>query len=458
MINTQMRIVHDAICLLHGSLHTYLIFQDMATPAADWSLLSAMAITLRGFIQTYAEDREDFLRLARTDEDIRQLLYVMLQVRANQRSRISWAELCRELRRRWPSRYTQQLLDDAYAVYRAVRMRAYPSARQSTLESTYAGFLTRRMRRTMVTARVGVQSAAMRLSVHERAVEAIEQLWNILPAVCCLIWFDNFYRARYMSNPARGDVSLNSTVLAVLPLQSLPGTMPNDLNFADMLDGLPVVVIETMDVQQVAQRLVATLCSRNLTADDVRVPLDEQRPFVRSLPWTPLMVSDTCVSSQLGLLAFLGACREIAERGRRHTAPLLVDMNIHYRLIKLACGRSTVLWDIPRLLRPTPPLFGIWHAYKYCVVMVARQFHSLLWYAAHGTIVPGDTRPTSPALMTYELIIAAILMVPFAFRTGFGDLLAEWIRKRDDNRRVFQECAVTSGHRHQNRFTSCQFF
>ena len=96
------------------------------------------------------------------------------------------------------------------------------------------------------------------------------------------------------------------------------------------------------------------------------------------------MVDPANVNSQTGLLQFLAVCVALASRARYRCAPLLVDVNIHYRLLKLACAASTVAWDIPAYLRCVPPLFAIWHAYKCCVEMVTRLFHTLVWFVVHG--------------------------------------------------------------------------
>ena len=164
-----------------------------------------------------------------------------------------------------------------------------------------------------------------------------------------------------------------------------------------------------------------------------------------SLPWTPLVLSDVTVSSNEGLLLVLEQCQVICSRTKCGVAPLLVDVNIHYRVLKMACSRTMVEWDIPALLKCLPPVFGLWHAYKYVVVVVIRIHHSVLWYLVHGSLAEGAKCPTSPGLRAYELVIAALLLAPLELRTGWRDLVnAAWV-EYDRDMRSYQIVAGYSG-------------
>ena len=141
---------------------------------------------------------------------------------------------------------------------------------------------------------------------------------------------------------------------------------------------------------------------------EIRVPLDVRRTGVVSLPWTPFHVSECCVSSQVGLLRFMRFSARIAERTEYRVAPVLVDENIHYRMFKLCWATPFTRWQVCSFLRTVPPLYGVWHAYKYCVVQVARKLHSCLWYSVRGTLPAGAEVPTSPSLRSYELTFAGL--------------------------------------------------
>ena len=58
----------------------------------------------------------------------------------------------------------------------------------------------------------------------------------------------------------------------------------------------------------------------------------------------------------------------------RPPVPLLVDKNIDYRVRKMCYSATWLRWDMRAYLQALPPLYGIWHPYKYCVEMLHRRF------------------------------------------------------------------------------------
>ena len=50
--------------------------------------------------------------------------------------------------------------------------------------------------------------------------------------------------------------------------------------------------------------------------------------------------------------------------------PILVDIDIFHSCQKLLYSSTYNAWDVQAWLRPHPLLFGLWHAYKHCVVQV----------------------------------------------------------------------------------------
>ena len=121
-----------------------------------------------------------------------------------------------------------------------------------------------------------------------------------------------------------------------------------------------------------------------------------------------------------------------------------MDVNIHYRLLKAAWSASFGRWDVPSLLQTVPPLFGLWHGYKYVVIQVARQFHSAVWYLIRGTLRVGDHTPTSPTLRTYELLFAALLQVPQTLKDDLAVMHDRWCSLRDHDRNVMQLVGVST--------------
>ena len=98
--------------------------------------------------------------------------------------------------------------------------------------------------------------------------------------------------------------------------------------------------------------------------------------------------------------------------GRSVPAPLVVDENLHYRLLKVVYGQTYQEFDPRPLLQEFPPLYGVWHPYKYVCTVVYRVFHPFVVYLLHGTADPGQQFPTAPRLRTVEMLYAAILQLP----------------------------------------------
>ena len=72
------------------------------------------------------------------------------------------------------------------------------------------------------------------------------------------------------------------------------------------------------------------------------------------------------------------------EHRTRHCVPLLVDMKIHFALLKLFYGAPYVPWNVPQLLLGFPLVHGVWHSYKYCVGLIYRAFLPFIKFLEQG--------------------------------------------------------------------------
>ena len=187
--------------------------------------------------------------------------------------------------------------------------------------------------------------------------------------------------------------------------------------------------------------------------NELRVPLDVQRPCVTSLPWYPVNLSDTCVSSQVGLLKYLRFCKHINEHTEYGVSPLLVDINIFYRIMKMSWSAAYGRWDIATLLRGTPPCFGLWHAYKFCVTLTCRKLHSAMWYCIRGSLPVGEQVPTAPPLRSMELTLAVIMQVPSHVRKDVCQVATLWKQLRDNDTLVYELSATSTGVEQETRVT-----
>ena len=354
------------------------------------------------------------------------LLRFAWSLRRNRRTRRSWSTVRRDVAQPRPPHYARALLHTTYALYNVIRSRANPYLARPPGRAQFRGYVPRTLARVLRRHGVLAFREEDRVTLRHQADQRVADLWDCLPGWRVVLWYDNFYRARYLANPARGYSSLNSSVVALLPLPELPATAPDVVRYADALRDLPQTARSAAAAAAELERLTEAFRNRRHLPGEIRVPLDVQRPAVTSLVWRPLQVSEVCVSSQTGLLSFLRFSGRLAARSNSGVAPVLVDENIHYRLHKLAWSEPFLRWDVPKYLEVVPPLYGVWHAYKYCVVQVARRLHSCLWYTIRGTLPAGAHVPTNPPLRTYELAFAGLLQAPLSVRQRLTTRRKQW--------------------------------
>jgi hypothetical protein len=104
--------------------------------------------------------------------------------------------------------------------------------------------------------------------------------------------------------------------------------------------------------------VVQSVLEVDLQLEDIRVPLDVQRTEMRSLQWLSYMMREQTVSSQHDLQFILFDLKYLRLQTRREV-PLLVDMDIHYRIMKLIYGQSVQRWNFAASLVTTPLLYGV---------------------------------------------------------------------------------------------------
>ena len=98
-----------------------------------------------------------------------------------------------------------------------------------------------------------------------------------------------------------------------------------------------------------------------------------------------------------------------------HCVPLLVDMKIHFALLKLCYGAVYVLWNTGQLLLGFPLIHGIWHSYKYCAELFHRALLPLIKFLGHSTSLQvGYMLPRKPKVVHMEkTLLCLLLSTPF---------------------------------------------
>ena len=89
--------------------------------------------------------------------------------------------------------------------------------------------------------------------------------------------------------------------------------------------------------------------------------------------------------------------------------PMLVDQNIHKRILKLLYSDRAERWNWHDKLKKILVLYSCWHPYKYLVTNVWRRFYSLFVYFRFGCLGVGGTVGSYLKLRVVERTIACIL-------------------------------------------------
>ena len=144
---------------------------------------------------------------------------------------------------------------------------------------------------------------------------------------------------------------------------------------------------------------------------DIRVPLDLQQGSRPRMQWRPWSVEQLQVGSNADLLKLVLDVCDI-QRHSRHDLPLLVDENIHYRLLRLMYSSHLQHCDVGDVLQRVPLVYGVWHTYKHTVVCVYRAFFPLLaQLEATGSPAAGSRVCSRRRVLHMEKLVAALLLV-----------------------------------------------
>jgi hypothetical protein len=168
----------------------------------------------------YAATPEEFLRLVVVPpHPLLPVVSCLAHAPSRLRSR-GRGTLLDRLRQSPMTRDTRLLLEMAWTLYKLFRRRALPYGEHPTVDDDEVPVrLTRAAARYLrprgVTVAVDMSSATAR---RETAARCLRALWQAMADRSCVVWFDNFYRRRFMRTPYRTDASLNCTVVAVLVL------------------------------------------------------------------------------------------------------------------------------------------------------------------------------------------------------------------------------------------------
>jgi hypothetical protein len=301
---------------------------------------------------------------------------------------------------------------DAFAFHRQLRHMRHIKHEDDDVAEEIGGYVSRRLKRVLRNRRLHANAQSEGLSAFCRAVQRTREIWSSLQHAQHIIWFDNFFKPRIMSNPATAYASFNSTCIAVLATEGVSRSVYCHPSLLRALRQVQHAVNDVLLSFVAMKNLVRITADHHMQRCDLRVPLDIRRPPSSSVLWTPFMLTRCSVGDQVGLLRIVQLCVHIANHAGTPYTPILMDENLHYRLLRLRWSEHTNQYDVHTFMNRVPILFGVWHAYKYAAVQTFRAFHPIIAILMRGDVAVGESFPVAPKLRTIELMFAAILLLP----------------------------------------------
>lgn len=229
---------------------------------------------------------------------------------------------------------------------------------------------------------------------------------------CPVVWLDNFNKHKFSPNPNEPrDKSVNGTILALTTASDVSGY----LGWPYLSEICVQMKAASKNVGRAQQRLSEDVRHFMLYGpgqEDLRVPCDVKRTGVVAFPWYPWKIMESNCSETSGLiLGLTDVIRSTKEVNDANVMGLLVDIDIYYRVSKLAYSLSYVEWNVRGALRGVMPIFGLWHAYTYCVRKCHTVFRSFwVWLETPGLAAdPWGHRPyVHPKLRTLENVVVVV--------------------------------------------------
>ena len=230
----------------------------------------------------------DFLDAFRREDAVSAFVHLILSSRQNRRTRHTYDEALHTARTSAVlPRWLHDVIGAAFATYCVVRRSAAPNEPRPRVVPHGGMQIPRRVQRILQRHGVMGQTHSDRRNMHQKAMDNLTVLWHSMDGVHCAVWLDNYYRRRFVANPATGYTALSCSVLSVLHIRRIPMCpLPPTIN-----DMLRARVTLAQNIATEARELVAfvkQMVARTIQYDEIRVPLDVPRTGVQSMQWQPL--------------------------------------------------------------------------------------------------------------------------------------------------------------------------
>ena len=186
-----------------------------------------------------------------------------------------------------------------------------------------------------------------------QATVARNTLRQDLQGQCVAVWFDNFNdKHKYGSNPIDRNRTCHVTAVAALILPDMPAMSPHR-TLSQMVAAIPTWAQRLSGQADFLMTQLSTMV--DLTRDAFRVPLDVVRTAVTAEEWRPVAMLPHQAGQQLDLLQILEYKKSMATVVAPSVVPMLLDINLHYRVTKLRVSHTYAEWDLCLLYTSPSP-------------------------------------------------------------------------------------------------------
>ena len=324
---------------------------------------------------------------------------------------------------RWYNVFCQEVFN----LWRLMHQRCVPMAARPVEEA---------LGKSRADRRAGARQGACKYSVPSIEYQAgivAGRVWDALGSGQWMAWYDNFYRRRFCPSPHDNNVSLNCTAVTILKLANVIPPFVSFPTLDDLVDSFPSMASRLVTSHSSLCRSVADIMSEAIDAHHIRCPLDMRRMGVTSVQWQPFLLSPKETGRQDDLVCLLKLMSELQQRTER-VFPFVVDEQIHYRIMKLLYSTSYSKWKVNTWLIRTPPIYGVWHPYKYSLTLCYRRFFPIMVFLSNGRLSPGDIVPSFPKIIWMERMFACLLVLAHRLK-GCMDVkkqdVAKWPKPLD---------------------------
>ena len=159
-----------------------------------------------------------------------------------------------------------------------------------------------------------------------------------------VVWVDTWWHAQFRANPLKPIVCLDVTAVTMLHTTALPLFLGHP-SLQDLVDRVDIVALAVVQQHRKMLKVCTHMCNAPISRTTIHAPLDIAREAGRQQGfWKPFGIYESCASQNQELLDLLDMLRS-TQRHCQNPMALLVDCNIHYRVLKLLYCRGAIDWN-----------------------------------------------------------------------------------------------------------------